>query len=112
MVTAAFFFVYNPALVAQHPSWLVILLVSFAALLGVGLIAYALQGWVLGVGPLVNSPAGYVVRAVLVVSGVLLAAPEPVTDLVGLAVAVITYAVLLGAAPVRAALLAPRPTAQ
>jgi TRAP transporter 4TM/12TM fusion protein len=107
-----FFFVYNPALVAQHPSWLVILLVSFAALLGVGLIAYALQGYVLGVGPLVNSPAGYVVRAVLVVSGVMLAAPEPVTDLVGLAVAVLTYAVLLGAAPVRAALLVSRPASR
>jgi hypothetical protein len=40
----------------------------------------------------------------------MLAAPEPVTDLVGLAVAVVTYAVLLGAAPVRAALLAPGPT--
>jgi TRAP-type uncharacterized transport system fused permease subunit len=111
MVTAAFFFVYNPALFAQHPSWLVMLLVSFAGLLGVGLIAYA-AGVGARRGPLVNSPAGYVVRAVLVVSGVLLAAPEPVTDLVGLAVAVITYAVLLGAAPVRAALLGPRPTAQ
>jgi hypothetical protein len=52
------------------------------------------------------------VRAVLVVSGVMLAAPEPVTDLVGLAVAVVTYAVLLGAAPVRAALLVSRPASR
>ena len=63
-----------------------------------------------GVGPLVNNTRGYVVRAILAVSGVMLAAPELVTDLVGFAVAAVTYAVFLGAAPVRHALLAPRPT--
>jgi TRAP-type uncharacterized transport system fused permease subunit len=107
-----FFFVYNPALVAQNASVLQILLVTFAALPGVALLAYALQGYLLGVGPVANNTGGYVLRAILVIAGAMLAAPEPVTDLVGLTVAVLTYALLLGAAPVREALLAPRASPQ
>jgi len=107
-----FFFVYNPALVAQNASVLQILLVSCTALSGVALLAYALQGYLLGVGPVANNTGGYVLRAILVVAGAMLAAPEPVTDLVGLAVAALTYTLLLGAAPVRQALLAPRASPQ
>jgi TRAP-type uncharacterized transport system fused permease subunit len=105
-----FFFVYNPALVAQEASWLTVLLVSLAALLGVCLIAYALQGYLLGIGPLASTTGGYVVRGVVVVAGVMLAAPEPVTDVIGLALALLTYLALLAAAPLRQALLAPPPS--
>ena len=55
-----FFFVYNPVLVAQSGSLLDVTVASIAATLGVFLLAYALQGWVLGVGPLGATPAGTV----------------------------------------------------
>jgi TRAP transporter 4TM/12TM fusion protein len=97
-----FFFVYNPALVWQQASGLQVLVVVAGASLGVALLAYALQGYVLGVGPLAASPAGFLVRAVLVGAGILLTAPEPVSDAIGLLLAALTYAVLLAAAPVRA----------
>jgi TRAP transporter 4TM/12TM fusion protein len=100
-----FFFAYNPALVAQGAAPLQIVLVSSAALLGVTLLAYALQGYVLGVGPAGTGPGGYAVRTILAGAGVMLAAPEPLTDLIGLATAALIYALLLGAPPVRRALL-------
>jgi TRAP transporter 4TM/12TM fusion protein len=101
-----FFFVFNPALVAQNASLLQILLVSCGALLGVAILAYALQGYLLGIGPVALSVGGYTVRGVLVVAGILLAAPEPVSDLIGLALAALVYLALLGVAPLRTALLA------
>jgi TRAP transporter 4TM/12TM fusion protein len=97
-----FFFVYNPALVAQ------IAVVSAAATLGVLLLSYALQGWVLGVGPVAANTGGMVVRALLILSGILLTAPEATTDLVGLGLAAVTYVGLLRVGRVRqAVLLAP-----
>lgn len=101
-----FFFVFNPALVAQEATALQILVVTLAACLGVALLAYALQGYVLGVGRITATPGGFLVRAVLVVAGVLLTAPEPVTDVLGLVLAAVTYAALLGVAPVRRAAVA------
>ena len=101
-----FFFVYNPALVAQNAGPLQIVIVFAGAMLGVGLLAYALQGYLLGIGPLANTVAGFVVRAVLGVAGVLLAAPEPITDVIGLVVAVVTYGLLLGTGRVRRLLVA------
>jgi TRAP transporter 4TM/12TM fusion protein len=92
-----FFFVYNPALVAQSGSAGQILWVSVGALLGVVVLSYALQGYLPGVGPVANTAAGWLVRAVLVVAGVLLAAPEPITDVIGLVLAGVTYGLLLGA---------------
>lgn len=100
-----FFFVFNPALVAQNASVLQILLVSSAALLGVAILAYALQGYVLGLGTVLNTPAGYVVRALLVVAGVLLTVPEVRSDVIGLALAAVTYAVLLGVTAARRAVV-------
>jgi TRAP transporter 4TM/12TM fusion protein len=96
-----FFFVYNPVLVAQGTVGQ-ILVVTLAATLGVGLIAYALQGYLLGLGVLSDSVAGYATRAVLIVSGFMLTAPEGVTDMVGLLVAVVTYGLLLAVRPLRA----------
>lgn len=100
-----FFFVYNPALVAQNATLLQILFVFAGAVLGVGLLSYALQGYLIGVGSLANTVSGFIVRGLLVVAGILLAAPELISSLIGLALAAATYAVLLGASSVRKVLL-------
>jgi TRAP-type uncharacterized transport system fused permease subunit len=100
-----FFFVYNPALVAQNATLLQILFVFAGAVLGVGLLSYALQGYLIGVGSLANTVSGFIVRGLLVVAGILLAAPELISSVIGLALAAATYAVLLGASSVRKALL-------
>jgi len=101
-----FFFVYNPVLVAQNFTPLQLLLVFAGTMLGVGLLSYALQGYLLGVGSLANSVPGIVVRGLLVVAGILLAAPELISSLIGAALALATYGVLLGTSRVRKALLA------
>jgi TRAP transporter 4TM/12TM fusion protein len=98
-----FFFVYNPVLVAQGATPLQLVLVCCGAALGVGVLAYALQGYLPGVGTLSNSAGGVAVRAALTLAGILLAAPEPVTDLIGLALAAAVYGALLLAEPVRRA---------
>jgi TRAP transporter 4TM/12TM fusion protein len=98
-----FFFVYNPLLVAQNATWLDLLWVMSGAVLGVGLLSYGLQGYALGVGALALNTGGFVVRGLFIVAGLLLAAPEPVTDVIGLVLAVAVYAALLGVTAVRAA---------
>ncbi|MBI2204268.1 MAG: TRAP transporter permease [Candidatus Rokubacteria bacterium] len=100
-----FLFVFNPALVAQNATVVQIVLVSGAALLGVAILAYALQGYVLGIGTVANTPAGYLVRAVLVIAGVLLTVPEVRSDLIGLGLAAVTYAVMFGVTGARRALV-------
>jgi TRAP-type uncharacterized transport system fused permease subunit len=104
-----FFFVYNPVLVAQRGGAGEILITFGAAVLGVLLLSYALQGYALGLGPLAWNGPGVAVRGLLLVAGVLLMAPEPISDAVGLLLALVTYAVLLGVARVRDSLLAPTP---
>jgi TRAP transporter 4TM/12TM fusion protein len=101
-----FFFVYNPVLVAQNVTGPALLLVSAGAVTGIAVLSYALQGYLPGIGPLAATPAAVAVRGLLVVAGLLLAAPEPITDLVGLALAAVTYGVVLGATRVWRALLA------
>ncbi|HXH82085.1 MAG TPA: TRAP transporter fused permease subunit [Candidatus Tectomicrobia bacterium] len=93
-----FFFVYNPALVLQDPSWLHIGEVFAAAVIGLALVAYAIQGYLPFAGTLSASPTGYVVRTILVAAGLALALPERLTTIAGLVVAVLTYiaALLLG----------------
>jgi TRAP transporter 4TM/12TM fusion protein len=88
-----FFLVYNPALVLQKSSMLQIAEVLAAAVVGLGLVAYALQGYLPGVGALSHSVAGYIARGVLIGAGLLLAIPERVTTVIGLVVAAGTYAV-------------------
>ena len=90
-----FFFVYNPALVLQDTSFAHAAVVCLGATLGVLLLSYGLQGWVLGVGPLAPNLTGFVVRILFVASGLLLATPEPTTDLVGLALGATAYVGLL-----------------
>ena len=75
---APFFFVLNPALIGQAPAWEVAVALV-CALIGVALISMALQGFVSLVGPL-EGRAGWPMRALLFVGGVIVAAPR--TELV------------------------------
>jgi TRAP transporter 4TM/12TM fusion protein len=101
-----FFFVYNPALVAQDTTALELVWVFAGAALGVGLLSYGLQGYALGLGTLSTSAAGLLTRGLFVVAGILLAAPEPITDVLGLVIAAVTYAGLLAVPAVRTAAVA------
>jgi len=102
-----FFFVYNPALVAQETTPLQLGVVLVGATFGVLVLAYALQGYVLGFGPLAGGMAAVAARVILVVAGALLTAPEVVSDLVGLSLVLLIYAALLAMPRLRQALLAP-----
>jgi TRAP-type uncharacterized transport system fused permease subunit len=105
-----FFFVLNPILVAQDVTPGPFVLYSAGAVAGIALLSYALQGYLPGVGSLADHPLAVAVRGVLVVAGLLVAAPEAITTLVGFAVAALTYGVLLGGARLRRRIvLAPRP---
>lgn len=90
-----FFFVYNPALLLQEPSALRVAELLAAAGLGLGLVAYALQGYLPGAGVLRPTPAGHLTRGILVGAGLLLALPERVTTAVGIGVAAAVYAGVL-----------------
>ncbi|KRT67145.1 MAG: Sialic acid TRAP transporter permease protein siaT [Candidatus Rokubacteria bacterium CSP1-6] len=86
-----FFFIYNPALVLQGATPLVLLEVVLAAVIGLALVAYALQGYLPWIGTLNNNPLGYATRLLLIGAGLLLALPERLTTLAGLGVAAIVY---------------------
>jgi TRAP transporter 4TM/12TM fusion protein len=88
-----FFFIYNPALVLQADSWLHVAEVFAAAVIGLALVAYSLQGYLPWIGVVNPSPAGYALRVVLTLSGLLLALPERITTVIGLGVALAVYAV-------------------
>jgi TRAP transporter 4TM/12TM fusion protein len=90
-----FFFVYNPALVFQDSSLLRTAELLASAVIGLGLVAYALQGYLPGVGVVGRSLTGHLLRIVLMAAGLLLAIPERVTTIAGLAVAAIAYAAAL-----------------
>jgi TRAP transporter 4TM/12TM fusion protein len=87
-----FFFVYNPGLLLQDASGLRIVELLGGAVVGLGLVAYALQGYLPGVGVLDRRVTGYLTRGVLIGAGLLLAIPERVTTVVGLVVAAGAYA--------------------
>jgi TRAP transporter 4TM/12TM fusion protein len=87
-----FFFVYNPALVLQDSSGPRIVELLAGAVVGLGLVAYTLQGYLPAVGVLGRTAAGRLVRGVLLGAGLLLAIPERVTTIIGLVVAAATYA--------------------
>lgn len=104
-----FFFIYNPALVLQEDNPVYVAEVLAAAVVGLGLVAYALQGYLPGVGAIRAGIPGYALRAVLVCSGLLLALPERITTITGLAVAVVAYALAAVAARSGGALVQPVP---
>jgi len=69
-----FFFVLNPALIGQGPIGEIVL-VLVTAVVGIVLIAGGLQGYLYGVGPLDGSGAAWPGRVLLVIGGLVLAAP-------------------------------------
>jgi TRAP transporter 4TM/12TM fusion protein len=69
-----FFFVLNPALIL-HGTLYSIVTVFSTAVIGVVLIASALQGYVAGVGPIGGGPVGWLTRALIVLGGMLFAVP-------------------------------------
>jgi TRAP-type uncharacterized transport system fused permease subunit len=71
-----FCFVLNPALLLKGTAGAVLLAIA-AALVGVVVIAAALQGYLLGLGPVPRHAGGWLARAMLIAGGVLLAAPAP-----------------------------------
>lgn len=69
-----FFFVLNPALIL-HGTLYSIVVVFTTAVIGVVLIASALQGYVIGVGLLGDGVFGYMRRGLVAIAGLLLALP-------------------------------------
>jgi TRAP-type uncharacterized transport system fused permease subunit len=69
-----FFFVFNPALLAQGTAGEIAIVVT-AAFAGVLLVAAALQGHLIGVGSLGDGVVGWGARGVLGAGGLVLAAP-------------------------------------
>ena len=69
-----FFFVFNPALLLKGP-WTEIAIVLATAIIGIILIAGALQGYLIGVGHLGRGAISLVGRVLIFVGGVFLAAP-------------------------------------
>ena len=70
-----FFFVLDPAFVLQAPLERIVL-ATLQAIVGVVLIAGALQGYVVGIGDLGKpSVLGWIVRGLILISGLLLATP-------------------------------------
>ena len=78
-------------------------------MVGLGLVAYALQGYLPGVGVLNRSLHGHLTRGILIVAGLLLAVPERVTTVIGLVVAAGVYAAALAASRAGRAGLLPAP---
>jgi TRAP-type uncharacterized transport system fused permease subunit len=69
-----FFFVLNPALIGQGPLLEVAIVLS-CALIGVWFLSAALQGYVAFLGPLNSSTLSTVMRVVLFLAGLCIAAP-------------------------------------
>ena len=83
-----FFFVLNPALVAQGP-WIDILGCTLTCLVGIAVLGMALEGYFLGIGslPLWSRP-------VLIAGGALLGHPFYRTDIYGFAIVAVTIVLL------------------
>jgi TRAP-type uncharacterized transport system fused permease subunit len=71
-----FCFVLNPALLFKGDAQTVTISIA-AAFIGIVPLAAALQGYVLGIGLIPNSVAGWLARMLLIAGGVLFAAPVP-----------------------------------
>jgi TRAP transporter 4TM/12TM fusion protein len=69
-----FFFVLNPALIGQGPLGEIVLVLT-TAVIGIVLIANGLQGYLYGVGPIDGGGAAWPGRVLLVIGGLILAAP-------------------------------------
>jgi len=74
MYFVPFFFVLNPALILQGPPGEILVVVG-TAVAGIALIACALEGYVLGIGAIARSAAGYAARLLLFAGGLAMALP-------------------------------------
>ncbi|MEO7854601.1 MAG: TRAP transporter large permease subunit [Rubrivivax sp.] len=74
MYIVPFFFVLNPALILRGSTLDIVIVVS-TAVLGIVLIASALEGYLLGVGALRGSAAGWFARLLIFAAGVAMALP-------------------------------------
>ena len=73
-----FFFVYSPALLTHGP-WTEILFHTLFAVLGITMVASALEGYFIGLGAM----RSMVHRVVLLIGGMLIAFPEIITTMIG-----------------------------
>jgi TRAP transporter 4TM/12TM fusion protein len=90
-----FFFVYAPVLVLQQFDAFTFAKVLISALIGVSVLAYALQGYLPFAGAVRNTPLGHAVRVALVVGAMLLVFPEIITTVIGLGMVFVVYGLLL-----------------
>jgi TRAP-type uncharacterized transport system fused permease subunit len=74
MYFVPFFFVLNPALILRGSGWEIAVVVG-TALLGIALIASALEGHLVGFGTIRNDPAGWVARLLVLAGGLAMALP-------------------------------------
>jgi len=74
MYFVPFFFVLNPALILRGPAWEILVVVG-TAVIGIALIASALEGYLLGLGAVARSAAGYAARLLLFAGGLAMALP-------------------------------------
>ena len=73
-----FFFVFNPVLIARG-SLFEILQAFFTCAAGIELVAFSLEGYILGLGEIKSK----LYRSGLLVAGILLGFPETVSDIIG-----------------------------
>ena len=85
-----FFFVLNPAMIAQGGSPIEIVWVVITCILGITLVAGVFEGYMWGMGNI-----GWIVRSLGFVSGLLLAIPEAMTDICGGAILVVVIGIYL-----------------
>jgi TRAP transporter 4TM/12TM fusion protein len=71
---APFFFVLNPALIGEGPA-LEVVIVLVCALIGIWFLAAAMQAYVAWLGPFPYTPLGYVMRTILALAALAIAAP-------------------------------------
>jgi TRAP-type uncharacterized transport system fused permease subunit len=85
-----FFFVYNPALILHGSDPVMIVEAVITAFLGVLLIGSSIEGYLIGIGRL-----DIIKRVIFFVSGFLLFFPERVTDIIGISVFGVAFALIL-----------------
>jgi TRAP-type uncharacterized transport system fused permease subunit len=74
MYFVPFFFVLNPALILRGSAWEIAVVVG-TAILGLALIAAALEGYLVGVGSLKTTLSGWAARTLLAAGGLAMALP-------------------------------------
>ncbi len=83
-----FFFVLNPMLTLQNVTAVGLATALATAGGGIFLISCGLQGYIIGIGPMGDSPLSWAPRVLLVAGGVFIGWPGNLTTVIGLTVAV------------------------